>query len=70
MLYLGHCFAFLYQVYQAQLREGLLYCSASLAMSTGVIKAFSGKIDIKIHSPSIFIYSVHESHLAAKMLLL
>ena len=31
----------------------MLNCSASLAMSTSVLKAFPGKLDIKRHSPSI-----------------
>ena len=32
--------------------------SASLAMSTGVLKALPGKLDIKRHSPSILYLSV------------
>ena len=31
----------------------MLICSASLAMSTNVLKALPGKLDIKRHSPSI-----------------
>ena len=31
----------------------MLYRSASLAMSTSVLKALPGKLDIKSHSPSI-----------------
>ena len=31
----------------------MLNLSASLAMSTSVLKAFPGKLDIKRHSPSI-----------------
>ena len=31
----------------------MLYCSASLAMSTSVLKALPGKLDVKRHSPSI-----------------
>ena len=31
----------------------MLNCSASLAMSTSVLKALPGKLDIKRHSPSI-----------------
>ena len=31
----------------------MLNCSASLAMSTGILKALPGKLDIKRHSPSI-----------------
>ena len=41
------------QVYQAQLWERMLNRSASLAMSTSVLKALPGKLDIKRHSPSI-----------------
>ena len=44
---------FWYQVYQAQLWERMLNRSASLAMSTSVLKALPGKLDIKRHSPSI-----------------
>ena len=44
---------FWYQVYQARLWECMLNRSASLAMSTSVLKALHGKLDIKIHSPSI-----------------
>ena len=31
----------------------MLNCSASLTMSTSVLKALPGKLDIKRHSPSI-----------------
>ena len=31
----------------------MLNCSASLAISTSVLKAFPGKLDIKRYSPSI-----------------
>ena len=34
----------------------MLNRSASLAMSTSVLKALPGKLDIKRHSPSILIY--------------
>ena len=34
----------------------MLNHSASLAMSTSVLKALSGKLDIKIHSPSILYF--------------
>ena len=33
--------------------ERLLNCSASLAMSTSILKALPGKLDIKRHPPSI-----------------
>ena len=35
----------------------LLNLSASLMMSTSVLKALPGKLDIKRHSPSIFYFS-------------
>ena len=35
----------------------ILYISASLAMSTSVLKALPGKLDIKRHSPSILYLS-------------
>ena len=35
----------------------MLNCSASLAMSTSVLKALPGKLDIKRHSPSILFFS-------------
>ena len=35
----------------------MLNRSASLAMSTSVLKALTGKLDIKRHSPSISMYS-------------
>ena len=44
---------FWYQVYQAQLWERMLKHSASLAMSTSILKALSGKLDIKKHSPTV-----------------
>ena len=44
---------FWYQVYQAQLWEGMLNCLASLAMSTRVPRALPGKLDLKRHSLSI-----------------
>ena len=34
----------------------MLNGSASFAMSTGVLKALPGKLDIKRHSPSIFYF--------------
>ena len=46
---------FLYQVYQAPLRERMLKCSTSLAMPTSVLEALPGQHDIKRHSPS-FLY--------------
>ena len=36
----------------------MLNCSASLAMSTCVLKALPGKLDIKRHSPSILYVSI------------
>ena len=39
--------------YQARLQERMLNRSASLAMSTSVLEALSGKLDIKRHSLSI-----------------
>ena len=44
---------FWYQVYQAQLWERMLNRSAGLAMSTCILKALPGKLDIERHSPSI-----------------
>ena len=44
---------FWYQVYQARLLERMLNRSASLTMSTSVLKALPGKLDINKHSPSI-----------------
>ena len=44
---------FWYQVYQARLWESMLNRSASLAMSTSILKALPGKLHIKRHSPSI-----------------
>ena len=46
---------FWYQVYQARLWERMLNRSASLVMSTSILKALTGKLDIKRHSPS-FLY--------------
>ena len=37
----------------------MLNRSASLAMSTSVLKALPGKLDIKRHSPSILYLGVH-----------
>ena len=49
---------FWYQVYQAQLWERMLNRSASLAMSTSILKALPGKLDIKRHSPStLYVYN-------------
>ena len=59
-----------YQVYQAQLWEGLLNRSASLTKSTGVLKALPGKLDIKRHSPSIlYIPFSRQSQLKSSALL-
>ena len=44
---------FCYQVYKARLWEHMLNGLSSLALSTSVLKALSGKLDIKRHSPSI-----------------
>ena len=44
---------FCYQVYQAWLRERMLNRLAGLAMSTSVLKALPGKLDIKRHEPGI-----------------
>ena len=44
---------FWYQSYQAWLGECLLNWSASLPMSTCILGALPGKLDIKRHSPSI-----------------
>ena len=44
----------------------MLNRSASLAMSTSVLKSLPGKLDIKIHSPSIlYLWSVWEGGWAA-----
>ena len=51
----GSCL--LISVYQARLQERVLNRLASLAMSTSVLKALSGKLDIKRHSPSILYIS-------------
>ena len=49
------------QVYQARLWERMLYRSTSLTMSTSVLKALPGKLDIKRHSPSIlYLDSAHQ----------
>ena len=37
--------------------ERMLNCSASLAMSTSILKALPGKLDIKRHSPSILYFA-------------
>ena len=49
---------FWYQVYQSRLQEHMLNCSASLPMSTRVLVALPGKLDIKRHSPSILYLSI------------
>ena len=52
---------FWYQIYQARLWERLLNRSASLAMSTSVLKALLGKLDTKWHSPTcsiLYLYSI------------
>ena len=41
----------------------MLNRSASLAMSTSVLKALPGKLDIKRHSPSILYLSTRKSHI-------
>ena len=41
----------------------MLNRSASLAMSTSVLKALPGKLDIKRHSPSILYLSAHTGSL-------
>ena len=46
----------------------MLNRSASLAMSTSVLKALPGKLDIKRHSPSI-LYTV-DSEMFARILIL
>ena len=46
----------------------MLNVSASLAMSTSVLKALPGKLDIKRHSPSILYISVHVSAEAKNIL--
>ena len=51
----GSC---LFQVYLARLRERMLYRSANLAMSTSILEALPGKLDIKRHSHS-FLYISH-----------
>ena len=40
----------------------MLNLSASLAMSTSVLKALPGKLDIKRHSPSILYANDKDSH--------
>ena len=37
----------------------MMNCSASLTMSTGILEALPGKLDIKRHSPSILYISPH-----------
>ena len=44
----------------------MLNRSASLAMSTSVLKALPGKLDIKRHSPSILYLSGHTQILFGK----
>ena len=44
---------FWYQVYQARLWERMLNRWASHVMSTSILKTLPGKLDIRIHSPSI-----------------
>ena len=39
----------------------MLNRSASLSMSTSVLKALSGKLDIKRHSPSILFEVIHQN---------
>ena len=39
----------------------MLNRSANLAMSTSVLKALPGKLDIKRHSPSILYFYIHTS---------
>ena len=41
----------------------MLNRSASLAMSTSVLKALPGKLDIKRHSPSILYVIIHWLHM-------
>ena len=43
----------------------MLNRSASLAMSTSVLKALPGKLDIKRHSPSILYISSLQAHLSS-----
>ena len=47
-------FGYFDKVYQARLLERMLKRSASLVMSTTVLKALLGRLDIKRHSPSFF----------------
>ena len=49
----------IYQVYQALLLECMLNGSANLIMSTSILKALPGKLNIKRHSPSILYQSVY-----------
>ena len=55
----------------------MLNRSASLAMSTSVLKALPGKLDIKIHSPSILylpvialVFSGHPVHVQVQLYIL
>ena len=50
---------FWYQVYQARLWEWILNRSASLAMSTSILKALPGKLDIKSTNLVFSIYMVY-----------
>ena len=45
----------------------MLNRSASLAMSTCVLKALPGKLDIKRHSPSILYFSVASTAVPSKV---
>ena len=45
-----HCQS--HSIYLACLGERMLNCSASLVMSTSILEALPGKLDIKRHSPS------------------
>ena len=47
---------FWYQIYQAWLWECMLNLLASITMSTSILIALPGKLDIKRHSPSILYF--------------
>ena len=49
---------FWYQVYEARLRERMLNRSASLAMSTSILQALPGKLDIKRREPGFLFISL------------
>ena len=49
----------IYQVYQTPLLECMLNGSANPVMSTSILKALPGKLDIKRHSPSILYQLVY-----------